>query len=269
MKYCIGEFSSILGITRDTLRLYEKHDIVKPVKDDLNSYRYFNDLDARDLLMSRWYRSMHIPLQEVAELMKQSSPEGIAEKMGTSCENLDMEIRKNTMLLNKMKELHRELEMLEASLYQCIYKKRPGLYRLKQTQKNRLLKNDDLKGIVNTWMEWLPFVFYCFRIEKGELATEEKNTWDYSWGLTLTVEDAQRLEVEIDSQVEYMAPADCISAVIKVSHRENITKRTLQFMFDDLQANGYAIQGDIVGRILLNEKRDGQTWSYLEVDISV
>ncbi|WP_340008072.1 MerR family transcriptional regulator [Paenibacillus sp. FSL K6-0276] len=53
MKYCIGEFASILGVTADTLRLYEKHDIVRPTKDNSNNYRYFNDLDVRDLLMSR------------------------------------------------------------------------------------------------------------------------------------------------------------------------------------------------------------------------
>lgn len=104
MKYCIGEFSSLLGITRDTLRLYEKHGIVRPVKDHNNSYRYFNDLDARDLLMSRWYRSLQIPLQDVAELIKHSSIDAVSAKLKASRGQLEAEIRKSAMLLNKLDE---------------------------------------------------------------------------------------------------------------------------------------------------------------------
>ena len=33
MKYTIGKFSEILGVTVDTLRLYEKRGIIKPIKD--------------------------------------------------------------------------------------------------------------------------------------------------------------------------------------------------------------------------------------------
>ncbi|MEF2967520.1 MerR family transcriptional regulator [Paenibacillus sp. M1] len=269
MKYCIGEFSAILGITRDTLRLYEKHDIVTPVKDDFNSYRYFNDLDARDLLMSRWYRSLQIPLQEVADLMKHSSLDKITEKIDASRNNLEEEIKRGLVTLNKMVEIKSELDNLETSMYQCVLKHRPGLYRLKQTENNRLLKNEGLKGMVNTWMELLPFSFFCFRVEQSELSSGNKNAWDYSWGLTLTDVDAKRLDVELNDLVEYIPPAACISSVIRVPHQENITKRTLQFMFDYLEAAGYRVTGDIVGRIILTEKAETESRSYLEVNISV
>ena len=72
LKYMIGYFASILGLTTDTLRLYEKHDIVSPQKDDHNHYRYFSDLDARNLLMSRWFRSAEMSLQETVVLVNES-----------------------------------------------------------------------------------------------------------------------------------------------------------------------------------------------------
>lgn len=165
MKYCIGEFASILGVTADTLRLYEKHDIVRPTKDNSNNYRYFNDLDARDLLMSRWYRSMEIPLPEVALLMKESSIEQVMGMMQQSRQSLEEEIKQKTMLLNKMNEIHKELKEIESSLYICKLKQPPGMYRLKQTDKNALLKNDIVKSLVNTWMDRLPYAFYSFKIE--------------------------------------------------------------------------------------------------------
>ncbi len=73
MKYTISEFAELLGITVDTLRLYEKYEIIKPFKDKKNNYRYFDDIDARNMLMSRWYRSLEIPIQEAALLIRQAS----------------------------------------------------------------------------------------------------------------------------------------------------------------------------------------------------
>lgn len=39
MKYSIGEFAEIIGVTTDTLRLYEKYNIITPTRDEKNNYR--------------------------------------------------------------------------------------------------------------------------------------------------------------------------------------------------------------------------------------
>lgn len=269
MKYCIGEFSSILGITRDTLRLYEKHEIVKPIKDLHNRYRYFNDLDARDLLMSRWYRSLQIPLHDVAELMKNSSLETISEKIGESIDQLEEEIRKSTMLLNKLEELNQEIHSIEGSLCQCTIRKMPGLYRFKQTNKNDLLKNEGLENIVNSLMEQLPFTFYCFRIGKDQMLKEGADSFDYSWGLTLSEDDLPKLKVEISDHLEYIAPSTCVSAVITSPCGEYLSKEYLQFMLDYLDEHQYMISGDVVGKLILTENNDGNKRSYLQVNIPI
>lgn len=269
MEYNIGEFSALLGITRDTLRLYEKHNIVQPSKDEKNRYRYFDDFDARDLLMSRWYRSLQLPLQSVADMMQQSTLDRIREEVGDSRHNLQAQIRRSTMLLGKIDEIYRELESLEATMNQCHIKTRPGMYRLKQTKKNRLLRNDVLKWDVTTWMELLPFTFYSFRIESGETDADEQDDWDYSWGLSLMEDDVRSLEVIVPEHAEYLPPAIGISATIRVHQKENISRSSLSFMFDYLRNNGYSLRGDIVGRIIVNEKREKQTWYYLEVYMAI
>ncbi|MEK5178593.1 MerR family transcriptional regulator [Paenibacillus odorifer] len=268
MKYCIGEFASILGVTADTLRLYEKHDIVRPTKDNSNNYRYFNDLDARDLLMSRWYRSMEIPLPEVALLMKESSIEQVMGMMQQSQQSLEEEIKQKTMLLNKMNEIHKELKEIESSLYICKLKQLPGMYRLKQTDKNALLKNDIVKSLVNTWMDRLPYAFYSFKIEDAGVLSGDNN-FDYSWGLTLPEEEVQKFAMDIDEYVEYISPSTCISAIMLSTDGHYITKKSLQFMIDYIEANGYTIAGDVVGKLMLTEKIEGNNRSYLEVNIPI
>lgn len=94
MKYSIGEFAEIIGVTTDTLRLYEKYNIITPTRDEKNNYRYYDDLDARDILMSRWFRSLQIPLEDVATIINDPSKEKILNKIIKTEENLKKEIKK-------------------------------------------------------------------------------------------------------------------------------------------------------------------------------
>jgi DNA-binding transcriptional MerR regulator len=268
MKYPIGEFASILGVTADTLRLYEKHDIVRPVKDQHNNYRYFDDLDARNLLSSRWYRSMQIPLQDVAGLINEAPSEQVVESIAAAKLQLEEEIRRSTMLLHRINAIHMELKAIGDSFYKCRIKQIPGMYRIQQTNKNHLLQKDCLKRTVQAWMELLPFTFYSFRIEntggfcsRGEL--------EYSWGLALLEEDQEQLEVCLNDSVEYLPPGPCISAVIVTASEEYLEQKDFQFMLDYAGEHRYDVTGDIYGKILYTERMNGENKSYLEINIPV
>ncbi|AIQ32977.1 MULTISPECIES: MerR family transcriptional regulator [Paenibacillus] len=266
MKYSIGEFASILGVTADTLRLYEKHDIVRPVKDQHNNYRYFNDLDARNLLSSRWYRSMQIPLQDVAGLIKDAPSEQVVESIAAAGMQLEEEIRRSTLLLNKIQEIHAELGGISESFYTCRIKQVPGMYRIQQTNKNHLLQKDGLKRTVQSWMELLPFTFYSFRIENTECIYGAEEL-DYSWGLALLEEDQQKLEVCLNDSVEYLEPATCISAVIVSTYEEYLERESFGFMLDYAKAQKYTVSGDISGKILFTERTNSCNKTYLEINI--
>ncbi len=268
MKYSIGEFASILGVTTDTLRLYEKHGIIRPMKDDKNNYRYFDDLDVRDLYMSRWYRSMQFSLPEVAELNKQSSIAQVSEKVDRTRANLEEEIRKSTMLLQKMTEVHQIFQTIESTLNCCQVKQLPGIYRIRQTDKNILLMNDFLRATIQQWMNLLPFSFFSFRIEQQEILSEEQ-VFNYNWGLAINETEARYFDLHLNSDVEYIESRLCVSSVIISSGDEYMIRQSLQFMFDYLEANNHLISGDIIGRIIFTEKLEDEKRTYLEVNIPI
>lgn len=266
MRYSIGEFATITGVSTDTLRLYEKQDIIRPLKDHSNNYRYYNDLDVRSLLMSRWYRSMQIPLYDVSKLINGGTSHQVMDKIEESKLNLEEQIRKSTLLLNKMNEIQTELGQVEERLQKCQIKQLPGRYRLKQTNQNRLLKEPFLKGVVNEWMELLPFTFFCFRIENWN-ETPDNDMFEYSWGVTLTEEDLMNLNVGISDGVEYLPPVRCLSSVIRTSAQESFSVNSFRFMLDKLAARGHKVTGNITGKLLLNEYIQEDPGSYLEINI--
>lgn len=268
MKYSIGEFASILGVTADTLRLYEKHDIIRPMKDHHNNYRYFNDLDARNLLSSRWYRSMQIPLQDVAELVNNAPSERVVDTIAAAQLQLEAEIKRSAMLLDKISEIHTELGNMGESLYKCRIKQVPGMYRIQQTHKNNLIQKTCLKRTAQAWMELLPYTFYSFRIENTAHVSGSSEL-DYNWGLALLETDQQKLGVCLNDSIEYLRPATCITSVIVSSYDEYICRDSFAFMLDYAEEQGYSIKGDIIGKILFTERVSGQNKTYLEINIPV
>ncbi|ASA24792.1 MerR family transcriptional regulator [Paenibacillus donghaensis] len=268
MKYSIGEFASILGVTADTLRLYEKHDIIRPVKTEHNNYRYFNDLDARNLLSSRWYRSMQIPLQSVTELINDAPSKQVVTSIDTAKLQLEAEIKRSTMLLEKISEIHDELKLISESFGTCRIRQMPGIYRIQQTDKNQLLQKDRLRRTVHSWMELLPFTFYSFLIKNPEHICVDGGL-DYSWGLALLESDQKKLDVCLNDCIEYLQPAACISSVIVTCWKENLERAAFQFMLDYARENGYTLTGDIYGKILFTEHVGTVNTTYLEINIPV
>lgn len=273
MKYCIKEFASLLGLTVDTLRLYEKLEIVSPFQDERNRYRYFDDLDARGLLMSRWYRSMGIPLHEAADLMKEGSLEEAAEAVHAAKEQLEEEMRRSARLLKRLDEIDGDLNGLSDRLFRCSIRRVPGVYRLKQTDRNRLLRSDELKQPASRWMDRLPFAFYSFRIEPSELLRAGDSGFDHNWGLAMTEEDYKQAGFghpeESPESIEYFPPSACLTSVIAAPDCEVLQRGTLAFMLEKLEQRGIRPKNGAWGQLLLTEKTAEGRRSYLEVSIPI
>lgn len=269
LKYTIGHFASILGLTTDTIRLYEKHDIVCPQKNDHNHYRYFNDLDARNLLMSRWFRSAEIPLQETAALVNESSSACILHSFEESRRNIQLEIDHKQRLLNRITEIMNQISEAEHTLYQCKIKEQRGFYRIKQTNKNELLPPDGLQEIVSQWMDCLPFLFYSFRIENAQALLEEGHLFEYNWGISLPENEVKFIQEEWRTLIEYIPPAICLSSYINLNQDDDIAPQHLKHMADQLLQEGHTTVKDIVGKIIFVEKTNQQSKTFMEVNIPI
>ncbi len=71
-KYTIGEVSSHLGLSRDTLRFYEKKGIIRPEKQK-NGYRSYTYEDTRKLLDIMFYRRLNFSIEDINRILYQSS----------------------------------------------------------------------------------------------------------------------------------------------------------------------------------------------------
>ncbi|CDX03863.1 Transcriptional regulator, MerR [Desulfitobacterium hafniense] len=268
MKYRIGEFSKLLGVTVDTLKHYESLQIIEPLKDEKNNYRYFDDYDARTIIKSRTLRSLNLPLDDVAKLMASDSATDVVEKMEESKQALKEQIHKNTLLLNKMIEVQDEIIAINSSLHKFKIKSLPGLYRLQHTDKDHLLKNSSIENAVSSWMNALPYTFSCFRIKTEEFLSGLE-IYDYDWGQAIWENELEYVDLKITEDIEYIPPQTYLSTVLSSTNREYFLSNSRALIMNQIDEQPYAIMGDIVGKLIFTSIKNGRRISYIEIYIPV
>lgn len=111
-KYSIGEVSSRLGLSRDTLRFYEKKGIIQPEKQK-NGYRRYTYEDTRKLLDIMFYRKLNFSIEDINRILYQSSFPSyysmIQEKI-TEEKRLLKQHRKSLIHLKYLEQLYRNIE---------------------------------------------------------------------------------------------------------------------------------------------------------------
>ncbi|WP_379138483.1 MerR family transcriptional regulator [Paenibacillus sp. sgz500958] len=245
-------------------------DLVRPLQEEGNHSRPDPNVDARNLLMSRWYRSMQIPLPEVACLVNNATSQQVSEKNVEPQISIKEHIQASALLLDKITEIHHELAHIDSRLNQCRIKRVPRRYRLKQTRQKQLLKEQDLRGMVHEWMDLQPFTFFSLRIENGDvLMTNNDVELEYNWGVALMEEDAHKLGVQLNDRIEVLPAVRCMSSVIRLRHHNDFSYSSFSFMIDEMKRQGLEIKDNITGRILMDDYEGGALGSYLEVNIPI
>lgn len=260
MKYTIGAFADLLGLTPDILRLYEKYGIVSPVKDESNGYRYYNDLDVRTLLICRLYRSLDIPLQQAVDLTLFADLETIKSELETQQAHLEAERARLDRLIAVLGQTNQNLNQIHDDCertFQCV--ESPGLYRLKQTLGNKLIHSKALEACTAVWMQALPEVWYTFRT-----TLEAPEALD--WGMALTEDRFHALGMSSEGCVEYMEPSWAVRSFFFMNKSETAYLEAIREVTDFAKEHHLVPRGTVWGRIVANSKSMG---SWIEIYLPV
>ena len=68
-KHLISEASEITGLSKQTIRFYEKKGLIPPIKRNTNGYRIFGNDDIRKLMLIKKAKNLHLPLDEIEQIV--------------------------------------------------------------------------------------------------------------------------------------------------------------------------------------------------------
>ena len=112
----IGELSRQTGLSRDTIRFYEKQGLIRVGRRErrVNNYKEYSDEVLRRLLLFKKIKSYGFTLQESAELIS------LIDANLASCDRIEKAAtQKITIIDKKIEELKALKELLKNSIDNC------------------------------------------------------------------------------------------------------------------------------------------------------
>lgn len=166
-EYLIGDIAAITGLSRDTLRFYEKKGILNARK-KANGYRYFTEDDLYLLVRILFSRKLNFGLDSIEELL--SRPPLCPDYQETLRQQADEEmraIRFHRQALNRLLSMKKIYEEMEGSL---------NKFRIKTFPDSRMLYTFDsptegLKQWFRLTQEYpgmdMVYIYNCYQYQSG------------------------------------------------------------------------------------------------------
>ena len=263
MKYKIGDVARILGISPDLLRYYEKKDIVHPVKDKSNDYRYYEPWDINFLIDCVWYKSFNFGIDQVAEIISDSTAEQVADALDKKVSELRAQIRRNELLVRRAGEHQADLGRMKNQLWKCVLRQSPEIVRYIHRYNYIYDKSEALQRLSQQWLNYMPFTPRCFEMPVEDISCK-RGEGNFSWGFSLTLDYVRELGVKVEPPVVHLDSRPSIYTVFTSAGKDNFSPQLLEYVMDFATDNGLRLKGEVRGNLLASVVDNGCLTGFFE-----
>lgn len=265
-KILIGELAKIFNISTDTLRHYDKLDLLKPEQDEKNNYRYYDINSIFKLSRILFLKNLGISLREISDYMNNKDAEHLIGMLRKKDHDLDEMIQH---LLNLKHRINRNIELFEHAKTQLgkitIVKveARQGVLLNALEMENskeakKLLKNNRDYSKMKSWLvEGLIFA----SVSKADMSEGKFNRFRYF----VEIEPSEKFT---DDQLTVLPKCECACMTVIGPYEDHINHYTM--LVNWIQENGYEIAGDsIENNILDHDYSDSESEYITEIQIPI
>lgn len=129
-EYLIGDVASMIGISRDTLRFYERKGILS-VRKKGNGYRYYTEDDIFELSSIFYHRKMNINLEKIENLWSQdTSYQSNAVVAEQKIQEEEEAIRRHQQALVRLRMFRDECKKIKQHLNRFSIRSFPDAYEI-------------------------------------------------------------------------------------------------------------------------------------------
>ncbi len=257
MKYKIGTVAKLLGISPETLRLYERNGILLSERGEgSGGYRYYSRLDITALLRARAYHQYGFSLKETESLINTDEVDYVRQEYDMRSLALEEEIQRKQEILRYLKQMSALLQELPSILWSIQMTVRPGLYRLEFMKGEKLILDQEQMKVFPQWVNLAPFAFPSQRNSWRSLEAGEDESFS---ALGIMEEDAHRLGMpDFLSYGTYHCAVPCLYTVVDISEENADCTLYLAHLKKYVQDHHLTVTQDPVCRTFLsmNKKDD-------------
>lgn len=251
----IGEVSKMFGIAPETIRHYERKNVLTPAKQEGNRYRAFSVADVCAINQVRSFLRYGFSIDEANALLASGHLEQLEYALMSRAESLEKLIAAQMQVVTA---LHQRLLN--------IHSVSNNLGKFRETEIGRFLLavqgEDDLETVrwFNNQLSAYPFALF------------ERNTFlegqpkALAMGMCIYGQDLQKAQFIPPERSRELVPGRCIyTGVLLREHTP--AKESIRPVVQHLRERDVSVKGDILGRTTAIGQEDGEKVYYMELMI--
>lgn len=265
-KYLIGDVAGMVGLSRDTLRYYEKRGILSSQKAE-NGYRYYTDQDIMYLSNILYQRKMNIGLDDIELLHANSDNIKLLNALTQSrIDEEQREIRMHQQTIARLKLTRNDCENIHHRLNHIELKNFPSAYII--------VPQTTFENSISEWLKYsklypgldMMYTFdeYSWDLNDNHFSMNYKNTQ-----LILFEELKEYVDYEVPEPTTPMtSPALCVSTLCSSPSRippENVILPMIQWA----QNQGLILSHQLYSTYTTYAFHNGQHNWFLQIYIPV
>ena len=242
-RFLINDVARLLRVSPESIRFYEKKNIVSPVRDNENGYRYFTQADIRRLYDCRIYQSLGFSLTEIIEIFQSASAEKLEEMLGKKEKELELAIEENTRALRRIRRVSTAKEAIDRCTGRFYIQDSPHSLFAYHSEFSQL----DRKNIGHRFWDCVSDyynLFVCAAVISPEIARDPQLPQKMKCGFVVDYDTGLNLGLTAEEPVYELKPR---RSVYTTFHAEPIvTAEHLAPALAWMEAHGHKLTGDII-----------------------
>ena len=235
IAYSVGEMAEYFGVSRDTLRLYDKMGILSPIKNEDNGYRVYSRVDFICLDYVMRLKSLGMPLEDIRMMINESTIEKAEAIMQVQMMVRDYQKSfSNTIMQMGQITVEDSPRMIYKDIGMSMKDTMAAFQQLTREQVPKFTFVLSKENFLDTEMDWL----------NPEM---RKSAMDYA----MTLLDDERLSEHEDfpaDKFEILEPKKCVHAILRFyTDRDYSDLGTVR---DYILKNGYEVAGSVMLRTI-------------------
>ena len=248
-QYSIGEVSSLLNLSRDMIRYYEKQGAIHSQRNENNNYRTYDTMEVFWLLEAVQHKTWGVPINQITEMRQHQYTVSTDRFLELKIKELNASVTYQALLANRLQELRRDMSFSVLNIGNFWITEMPASYRYHLV---RGRDGDDYDRI-NLSPEVSQFVFSerLFPFFETGLTVRDGCA---DWEMTINPLYTDKLCTDLPAGFEFISSSPVLCTHIDIGEIGTFNPQDFDIILDYADQHGYSypenacIRGSLLGR---------------------
>lgn len=265
--YTIGELAKAYGIHPQTLRYFDKQDLINPVRAGDGERRKYSFYELYRIALRKQYKNMGISVKETQNIFHNYSLEKYASVIDF-CEKKNEEERLRLEIEKRgIERIKAGMNKIPLCLDRCVFNERPGMWRVPHIVDRKFVQTPRSIAARKILLDTAPLSYYSFVLD---IDAEENDSLYYKWDVAATEDDSALIGLDKIPGAIFVPSEICMYTIFIIKGTDAININNLKPAIGFMEMIGEKPTGKIYGNTLFEfTEENGETVRYFEAWIPI